>query len=605
MRRRVARHAEVIDGGDQALAEQVLPDAVDHHARGERVLRAGQPLGQLEPAALLGIDLRCVRGHSSDREEAARHDRPELLGLAADADLGVADGLGVAHAQGELAAIGRRVGQREQLVLEPVHLLPRRSPAWAGRSGPACRPSRLVDQRLEFGLGLRHGVLGLLDLRRRLADRRRIFGPSLIEHRRCRSSPGRRRPSCCARRRRCRCCGRCRPGRNSRSVGIGSNLWSWQRAQLDRQAEERPADGVDLLVDVVHDEPDLEPLVDVLARRAPGSRWRSAARRVLLRVAAGSRSPAICSRMNWSYGLSRVERVDDVIAIPPGVGIGQVAGRAGRFAVAGDVEPVPAPALAEVRRGQQPIDQPSRRRPGEASSRKASISSGVGGRPVRSKVTRRIRVSLSASPTGLSPSRSSRGQDEAVDVVGRPRRRRARRGPGSVSGCQAQCFLRSSSYFAFGLPRRRRRPSTASGQAAPSLIHRRQVGDLLRREAASSGASSGCVLVVADGLEEQALFGLARDDGRPAVAAVDQAVAVVDPQAALGVGVGRMAGVAVVHQHRPDLLLEELAPPRRQGASASVPTRRIGAAARITSPIGTNDARTIDHGSYPEMLRRE
>ena len=36
-------------------------------------------------------------------------------------------------------------------------------------------------------------------------------------------------------------------------------------------------------------------------------------------VAAGSRSPAICSMMKRSYGMSRVEGVDDVIAIAPGV----------------------------------------------------------------------------------------------------------------------------------------------------------------------------------------------------------------------------------------------------------------------------------------------
>ena len=39
---------------DQSLAEQVVPDAVDDDPRSERILRAGQPLGQFQPAALLG-----------------------------------------------------------------------------------------------------------------------------------------------------------------------------------------------------------------------------------------------------------------------------------------------------------------------------------------------------------------------------------------------------------------------------------------------------------------------------------------------------------------------------------------------------------------------
>ena len=47
-------------------------------------------------------------------------------------------------------------------------------------------------------------------------------------------------------------------------VGIGSNLWSWQRAQLAVSARIDAGHRVDLLVDVVHDEADLEPLVDVL-----------------------------------------------------------------------------------------------------------------------------------------------------------------------------------------------------------------------------------------------------------------------------------------------------------------------------------------------------
>ena len=51
-----------------------------------------------------------------------------------------------------------------------------------------------------------------------------------------------------------------------------------------------------------------------------------------------------------------IQGVDDVIAIPPGVAVRNVALFAGRFAEADDVEPVPAPPLAETGRGQQPVD---------------------------------------------------------------------------------------------------------------------------------------------------------------------------------------------------------------------------------------------------------
>ena len=52
-----------------------------------------------------------------------------------------------------------------------------------------------------------------------------------------------------------------------------------------------------------------------------------------------------------------VERADDVIAIRPGRRPGQVGLVALALAEPDDVEPVPPPALAVLRRGQQPIDE--------------------------------------------------------------------------------------------------------------------------------------------------------------------------------------------------------------------------------------------------------
>ena len=49
----------------------------------------------------------------------------------------------------------------------------------------------------------------------------------------------------------------------------------------------------------------------------------------------------------------------------------------------------------------------------ELSARKASTSAGVGGRPVRSSVTRRMSVALSASFDGCRPSFSSRSRMKA------------------------------------------------------------------------------------------------------------------------------------------------------------------------------------------------
>ena len=46
--------AEVARGFDERLAEEVHPDAIDHHAGGQRVGRARDGVGEVEPAAALG-----------------------------------------------------------------------------------------------------------------------------------------------------------------------------------------------------------------------------------------------------------------------------------------------------------------------------------------------------------------------------------------------------------------------------------------------------------------------------------------------------------------------------------------------------------------------
>ena len=52
-----------------------------------------------------------------------------------------------------------------------------------------------------------------------------------------------------------------------------------------------------------------------------------------------------------------VERADHVIAVAPGVGTVEVVLEAVGIGVARDIQPVAAPALAIVRRGQQPVDE--------------------------------------------------------------------------------------------------------------------------------------------------------------------------------------------------------------------------------------------------------
>ena len=131
--------------------------------------------------------------------------------------------------------------------------------------------------------------------------------------------------------------------------------------------------------------------------------------------------------MNSLNGLSLIERIHHIIAIlpcirPDFIEIGDAIG----LRVAGDIEPVPAPLFAVLRTGKQTIDQSivSVRRivVGQTLRR----SAGVGGKPVRSNVARRISVRLSANGFGLIPFSASIFCNERIDGIACPIRRHRR-----------------------------------------------------------------------------------------------------------------------------------------------------------------------------------
>src|SRR5688572_2701519 len=67
MRRFLAEPPKVIDRGDESASEQVMPDAIDQHARRERIRRARDVVRQFEPAA----ELRLVAARGNELEVAA------------------------------------------------------------------------------------------------------------------------------------------------------------------------------------------------------------------------------------------------------------------------------------------------------------------------------------------------------------------------------------------------------------------------------------------------------------------------------------------------------------------------------------------------------
>lgn len=112
MRRRFAEEAEVIDGGDEAAAEEVLPDVVDCDAGRERVGGIDEPAREIE-----AVGPGAARGQRRENGgRAGLHFVAELLILAAEVDAGFAlvrdeNGRGSFRKLGLLRVVGGERGE--------------------------------------------------------------------------------------------------------------------------------------------------------------------------------------------------------------------------------------------------------------------------------------------------------------------------------------------------------------------------------------------------------------------------------------------------------------------------------------------------------------
>ena len=92
MRRRVAHLAEILERGHDAASEVFLPEPIDDHARGHRILRRRDPLRERQPAA--GRAAVGTRNFSrrvavrDDVDEARRHLRSVAFHVAANEEIG-------------------------------------------------------------------------------------------------------------------------------------------------------------------------------------------------------------------------------------------------------------------------------------------------------------------------------------------------------------------------------------------------------------------------------------------------------------------------------------------------------------------------------------
>ena len=110
------------------------------------------------------------------------------------------------------------------------------------------------------------------------------------------------------------------------------------------ESEERAGHGVDLFIDVVHEVADLEPLVHIFHTDGEEAGGHQLAGFFGDRTG-GQQIPRDLLAEELVVGHVGSERGDHVVAVSPGVRVGEVAGRTGRFAIPRHVEPVPGPVL--------------------------------------------------------------------------------------------------------------------------------------------------------------------------------------------------------------------------------------------------------------------
>ena len=123
---RIAAGAEIAGCADQSLPEQMVPDPIDPHARGQRIPGAGDRLSQFQPSAAVLERLTIRTGQNG--QELPRHLRPAVGGIAAQEHDRLDQRIGIRQQQRRLgllrlAGTGKDavqrivVGQRDWVVL--------------------------------------------------------------------------------------------------------------------------------------------------------------------------------------------------------------------------------------------------------------------------------------------------------------------------------------------------------------------------------------------------------------------------------------------------------------------------------------------------------
>ena len=260
-----------------------------------------------------------------------------------------------------------------------------------------------------------------------------------------------------------------------------------------------------------------------------------------------------------------VEGVDDVVAVGPGVGVAEVFAAFGvalGVGVAGNIEPVTAPAFAVGGGGEEAVDEggvggigifkrirfeggdlgrggrEAGEVEGEAADQRAAVGSGVGGEAVVREF----------------------GEDEVIDGGFDPRRVGGSGGGGDcglADGLERPVFFADAAVAGGGGTGLGRGGDAGIGGAAADPLG--EVGDLRVSEFFALGGHLELVVFVTDRGEEEATRRLAGDEGRAGVAAGKEGGGGVEEETALdAVGIVAVALVTMLDQDGADLVFEKL-----------------------------------------------
>ena len=339
--------------------------------------------------------------------------------------------------------------------------------------------------------------------------------------------------------------------------GNGVELVVVAAGAADRLGQERPPDDVHLLVDDVD-----AHLVDVLLGqhlRAEGQEsGRGEAREPL--VVAGRRHQVAGNLLLHEpvVRLVAVERLDDPVAIAECIRVRNVLVEPVRVGIAGDVEPVSAPALAVARRRQEPLDHPFVGVGPLVGEERVDLGRG---RRQAGQVERDPSQQLPPAGGGDrgQPLRLEPGQDEPVDRAAHPGRvvDGGRFGTGHrperpVLAARTE-IVGGAAVGPGGRDRGRGGPRVHRAAGHPAL----EVGDDRGRQPAVRRHLDRSA--VADGVDQQAVVRRAGHDDGAAVAArpdpgrVDQRQSAPD-----ALRVAAVTLVAALGEHRADLRFEVL-----------------------------------------------